>query len=148
MTGLAAPPPKLAFDLAMEVILSSDTPLLMLDGNLLIIAASKSFCRAFQINPATTVGKSMADLGAGEWNVPQLDSLLRATVSGFAEVEGYEMTLKRVDRPAASLIINAHKIDDFDGANIRILLSVLDVTLARHNEKTKDDLVREKAVLL
>lgn len=66
MTGIAAPPPPIrAFDLALEVILSSDAPLLMLDGNLLIVAASKSFCRAFHINPSTTIGKPMADLGAG-----------------------------------------------------------------------------------
>lgn len=149
MTGIAAPPPPIrACDLALEVILSSDAPLLMLDGNLLIVAASKSFCRAFHINPSTTIGKPMADLGAGEWNVPQLDSLLRATASGYAEVEGYEMTLKRLDRPPAHLVINAHKIEYPDGANIRLLLSVLDVTAARHNEKAKDDLVREKAVLL
>ncbi|NEI97839.1 PAS domain-containing protein [Rhizobium leguminosarum] len=151
MTIQAAVPPELALDFALAVILSSDTPLLMIDGSLAVLAASSSFCRAFQINPASVNGRQMSELGSGEWDVPQLDSLLKATASGFAEVSGYEMRLQRADRPVRSLVVNAHKVD-YPGAMgttaVRILLSVADVTEARNNEKQKDDLVREKAILL
>ncbi|UVC12490.1 PAS domain-containing protein (plasmid) [Rhizobium sp. TH2] len=87
MTNQPTNAPELAFDFALAVVLSSDTPLLMLDENLLILAASESFCRAFQINPADVNGRPMAELGSGEWDIPQLGSLLKATASGFAEVE-------------------------------------------------------------
>jgi len=34
------------------MIASSDAPLLLLDGDLSVVAASFSFCRAFHIDPA------------------------------------------------------------------------------------------------
>ena len=45
----------------------------------------------FRIKLAKTQGCPLAELGAGEWNMPQLSSLLKATASGHAEVENYEM---------------------------------------------------------
>ncbi len=141
-------PPPLALGLALAVISTSDAPLLLLDGDLAILVASHSFCRAFQCDPATVAGQPMATIGAGEWNVPQLDSLLRATAAGFAEVEAYEMTLQRGADTPRRLVINAHRLDDVEGGDIRLLLSVADVTDARRSEKQKDDLLREKAILL
>ncbi|PZN94868.1 MAG: histidine kinase [Hyphomicrobiales bacterium] len=148
MAHQPSPTVQLALDLALAVISSSDTPLLMLDGDLAIVAASRSFCRAFQINPSNATGRQMAHLGSGEWDVPQLDSLLKATASGYAEVEGYELSLQRPDRPARKLVINAHKLKYDGDESIRLLLSVADVTEARKSEKLRDELLREKAILL
>ena len=140
--------PPLALGLALAVISTSDAPLLLLDADLAVIVASRSFCRAFQCDPAIVAGQPMAAIGAGEWNVPQLDSLLRATAAGFAEVEAYEMTLQQGADNPRRLVINAHKLEDAEGGEIRLLLSVADVTDARRSEKQKDDLLREKAILL
>ena len=41
-----------ANSLALAVVAASDAPLLLLDDNLVVIAASASFCRAFRIDPA------------------------------------------------------------------------------------------------
>src|SRR6185295_17877648 len=79
---------------------------------------------------------------------PQLASLLKATAAGYAEVKGYELDLSRKGRDNRQLVLNAHKLDYEDGTNIRLLLAVSDVTDARIAEKLKDDLVKEKAVLL
>lgn len=145
---IVIPPSEFALGLALAVISSSDAPLLLLDERLEIVVASRSFCRAFGLKPVTVVGQTMAELGAGEWDVPQLDALLKATASGFAEVEAYEMNLQRVDRSPRRLVVNAHKLDYQDKSEVRILLSVLDVTDARRSEKQKDELLREKAILL
>jgi two-component sensor histidine kinase len=90
----------------------------------------------------------LADLGEGEWNVPQLNSLLRATVSGIAAIDAYEMDLVRNDLPPRRLVLRAHRLDYSDADNIRIVLSVTDITEAQLAEKLKDDLVREKQILL
>ncbi|CDZ28718.1 ATP-binding protein [Neorhizobium galegae] len=141
------PPPE-PFDFALAMIMASATPLLMLDGNLVILAGSKSFCGAFQIDPAAVNGNPMAGLGSGEWDIPQLDSLLRATANGFAEITDYELKLKRSGRPTRDLLVNAHKVANPDGSHVRVLVSVADITEARLNEKLKDDLLRDKAILL
>ena len=132
----------------LAVIASSNEPLLFLGGDLRLIAASASFCRNFQIDPSGIVGCALAELGSGEWGQPQLQSLLKATASGNAFVEAYEMNLLRKDQPARCLLLNATKLDDGDKDRIRLLLAITDVTVARAESRQKDDLIREKAILL
>ena len=140
--------PVAAHSLALAVVASSNAQLLLLDGSLTIVAASASFCRAFQIDPASAVGLPLSKLGAGEWATPQLGSLLAATAAGFAAVDSYEMSLLRPGRENRCVVLNAHKLDYADGANVRLLLAVSDITDARAAEKLKDEMLREKAILL
>jgi len=140
--------PDVTLNLALAVIASSTAPLLLLSEDLTLIAASKSFCRAFQIDPQSVAGHALGELGAGEWDVPQLAMLLRATASGFAEVEAYEMDLRRPGQDERHLVLNAQKLDYGNGESVRLLLAVSDVTDARIAEKLKDDMLKEKAILL
>jgi two-component sensor histidine kinase len=137
-----------ALNLALAVIASSMAPLLLLDENLALVAASDSFCRAFGIDPASLPDKALRELGAGEWNVPQLNSLLKATASGMAKVDNYEIDLTRPGQPDRRLVINAQKLAYGSGENVRLLVAVLDVTDARIAENLKDELLKEKVVLL
>jgi two-component system, sensor histidine kinase PdtaS len=140
-------PPVVADTLALALVASSDAPIILLDGKLDVVAASASFARAFQIDPAAVSARSLFSLGAGEWDVPQLRSLLQATLSGAADVDAYEMDLKRPGRGARRLVITAHRLAYGDAAETRLLLAVTDVTDARLAERLKDDLLREKAIL-
>ena len=132
--------------LAMALIASSDAPLLLLDDDLVLVSASESFCEAFEIDPLRTTGLDLGAIGAGEWNAPQLRSLLRATATGHAEVGLYEMDLRRPDRPDRKLMLSAKKLA-YDG-DLRLLLVASDVTEARLAERLKDDLMREQAIML
>jgi two-component sensor histidine kinase len=142
------PNADIAHNLAQALIASSDAPLLLLDRELIVVAASKSFCRAFQIDLATAQGRHIAELGAGEWNIPQLSGLLKAAAAGYAEVQGYEMELRRNGLANRCLLINAHKLEYTVGADVRLLLAVSDVTDARLAEKIKDDLLKDRDNLL
>lgn len=141
-------PETTALSLMMAVIASSDTPLVLMDGDLRVIAASASFCRDFEIEPASVPGNRISVLGQGEWDVRQLTSLLEGTAAGAAEVHGYEFDLKRAGQAPGLLVMNAHKLDYDDKAQTRVLLAIADVTEARASEKLKDNLLREKAILL
>lgn len=131
----------------MAVIDSSQAPLLLLDSDLTVLAASRSFCFSFNLEPVTSRVK-LSELGLGEWDLPQLDSLLRATVAGHADIDAYEMDLARAGRKTCHLVVNAHRLDLSDAGDIKVVLAVTDVTAARMSEKLKDDLVREKQILL
>ena len=134
--------------LASALVTSSKAPLLLLDDNVVVIGASTSFCNAFNLDPSTIANRKLADLGAGEWDVPQLNSLLQATIAGAAEIDAYEMDLVRRGKATCHVILSAHKLDYFDTEEVRVVLAVTDVTAQRLAEKQKDDLVREKHVLL
>jgi two-component sensor histidine kinase len=139
--------PVIADTLALALVAASDAPILLLDGELGVIAASASFAHAFQIDPASMPGRSLFALGGGEWDVPQLRSLLRVILSGVAQIDAYEMDLTRPGRAPRRLVINAHQLSYDDPANTRVLLAVSDVTDARLAERLKDNLLQEKAML-
>ena len=137
-----------AVSLTMAVVASSQGPLLLLDGNLDIVAVSNSFADAFEIDTAHAVGGQLSAMGAGEWSAPQLRSLLEATRSGAAKIEAYEMDLKRPGRPTRYLVIHAEKLVYLDLEKVRVLVAVTDVTEARADAKLKDDALRQNVVLL
>lgn len=132
----------------LAVVVSSNEPLLFLSDELKVIAASGSFCRAFEIDPALVSGTRLSELGNGEWAMPKLASLLRATASGSANIEAYEIDLQRPNQKTRHLVVNARTLDDGNIDHIRLLLAVTDVTNARAEARLKDDLIRDKAILL
>jgi two-component system, sensor histidine kinase PdtaS len=144
----AAPPPlaNVADSLSMAMVAASDAPLLLLDGDLMVIAASSSFYRTFQIDQDSAEG-TVFQLGSGEWNMPRLRSLLTATISGGAAIEAYELDLKGEGLPTRRLVIKPNKLDYGAGA-ARLLVTITDVTEARIAERVRDDLLRDKEVLL
>jgi two-component sensor histidine kinase len=132
----------------LAVIASSNEPLLFLSSELRLIAASASFCRSFQIDPESVPGRALSELGDGEWAVPQLASLLKATANGSAAIEAYEFDLARTGQLTRNLVVNARRLEDGDSEHVRLLLAVTDVTDIRAETRHKDELIREKAILL
>jgi len=132
----------------MALVMSSSTPLILLNEDLVVQAASGSFCRAFSVNPDSVVGAELFALGDGEWDIPQLRSLLSATASGSAAIDAYEMDLKRAGDPVRCLVLNAHVLDHHPDDALRLVVAVTDVTEVRQAARDKDTLERENDVLL
>jgi two-component sensor histidine kinase len=138
-----------ASTLAMALIIASQAPVVLLDGELDVVAASATFYHLFDLVPSVAGQVNLVELGQGEWSVPQLIQLLRATALGRVPIEAYEMDLVRPDQPTCRLVINASKLDFAAEADeVRLVLAVTDVTAARLADRQKDDLLREKQVLM
>ncbi|MBS0297833.1 MAG: PAS domain-containing protein [Proteobacteria bacterium] len=147
---MAAPSPRhgeVEDGLALAVVRASPAPLLLLDGDLRVVAASASFCEAFGVDLSAAAGVRLFELGQGEWNVPALWLLLDAVLPGNVETETHEMDLQWPGLPPRRLLIEARRLA-YGGANARLLLAACDVTEARVSDTLKDDLLREKTVLL
>lgn len=132
----------------IAVVVSSNEPLLFLNADQTLIAASTSFCRTFQVDPATVPGRRLSALGQGEWGMPTLASLLRVIASGGTGIDAYEVDLVRAGQGTRRLVINVRRLEDGDPSRTRLLMAVSDVTDARAETRQRDDLVREKAILL
>ncbi|MEI4508672.1 histidine kinase dimerization/phosphoacceptor domain -containing protein [Sphingopyxis sp. CCNWLW253] len=142
------PPINLGRTLGLALVLASDAPLLLLDENLAIVAASDSFCAAFGIDPDTVTGQTIYDLDHHHWDLPRLHSLIDATLSGAAEVEAYEMEIETSAGEVRCVVIKAQRLDYGDGLNTRMMVTVIDVTEERRNEKRQKELVHANAALL
>ncbi|MCH5377487.1 MAG: ATP-binding protein [Planctomycetes bacterium] len=133
--------------LALALVLSSRSPVLLLNAKCEIVRASRSFCIAYGFDPDTIAGTSLAALGDGEWDIAQLRSLIGATLNGSAAVDAYELDFLRQGQTTALLVLNAQLLD-YDGAEPLLILTITDITEARNEAKTKDDLIKEKEILL
>lgn len=140
--------PESSGSLGMALVVSSSTPLILLNEQLYVQAASGSFCRSFSIDFASVVGKQLFALGDGEWEIPQLRSLLTATAAGNAAIVAYEMDLKRAGDPTRCLVISAHVLDHLDAEDLRLVVAVTDITEVRQARLANDALVQEKLVLV
>ena len=63
---------KRAKRLAENIVATMREPLLVLDANLRVRAASRSFYQLFQLTPEVTEDRFFYELGKGEWNNPDL----------------------------------------------------------------------------
>ncbi len=139
----------------MALVMSSATPLLLLDEQLVVRTASVTFCRAFDLRVEAVVGSSLFALGKGEWNEPQLRALLVATASGGAAMDAYAFDLNRLGKQDRSLVLTAHALDQVETGGLRLVLAVADNTAMRAAQKAAvdqaqkcDSLVQEKQLLL
>lgn len=134
--------------LGLAVVLASDAPLLLLDENLAIVAASDSFCAVFGIDADTVTGQTIYDLDHHHWDLPRLHSLIDATLSGAAEVEAYEMEIETSAGASRCVVIKAQRLDYGDIHHSRMMVTVIDVTEERQNEKRHKELIHANATLL
>ncbi len=138
-----------ALSLAQSMVVSSDTPLLLLGSDLVVIVASLSFCRAFGLDPQLVNGKPVLEMGSGEWNLSRLKSLLTATGSGGADIDKYEMDLVSPDGGSTRCLeLSAHVLAYDDPSETRMILSVVDTTDARAAAIIKDGLIADKVMLM
>jgi two-component system, sensor histidine kinase PdtaS len=132
----------------LAVVSSSPGPLLLLDGQLTIIAASTSFGDAFGGRPEDLAGQALFTLGSGDWDVPQLRAMIAATGSGDAEAGPCEIEFKPVVGSTRSLIAQSRRLSYLDLAQTRILIAVSDVTDAKADAALKEDALRRNRTLL
>jgi len=141
-------PEDVALSLALAVIAASPSPLLLLDGDLGIVAASASFIEAFSIAETELVGQSLYALSGGTWDIPELRRLLNATASGGRRSDDCELNLGLQLGPAKRLVVQARLLDYLDLDQKRILITVSDVTEARADAVLRDEEARHNTILL
>ena len=141
-------PEDVALSLTLAIVRSSPAPLLLLDGQLTIIAASTSFCSVFSVDAAQLTGQALYALDEGKWDNPELRSLLTATMSGEATLAARDVDLQQSRRPVRHLIVQARRLSYLDLEQTRILVAVSDVTHARADATLKEESARADQVLL
>lgn len=134
--------------LAQGIVDTVREPLLVLDKELRVIAASRSFYAAFKVSPEETQGKLLYELGDGQWNVPKLRLLLEKILPEHGVMGDYEVEHEFPELGHRTMRLNARQVFYEHGADSTILLSMEDVTEQRILAREKDELLRQKEVLL
>jgi len=123
-------------------------PLVVLDGALRVITASRSFYLAFKETPDQVEGRMLYELGNGQWNVPALRQLLQGIIQQHTTLEEYEVEHEFPVIGQRTMLLNARKVV-YEGNNgTSLLLAIEDVTQRRALEREKDELLKQKDLLL
>ena len=80
-----------AQSLAQAIVDTIHEPLLVLDDQFHVLAASRSFYSIFQVDPEQTIGGLLYDLGDGQWNIPALRLLLETIIPEQVAMNGFEV---------------------------------------------------------
>jgi chemotaxis protein methyltransferase CheR len=134
--------------LAQAIVDTVREPLLVLDKDLRVVLASRSFYLAFGVNRQETEGRLVYALGDGHWDIPALRELLVRIAPDKAVLEDYEIELDLPKLGHRILLLNARKLFYEDGVHNTILLTVADITDRRAAERERDQLLLEKDLLL
>ncbi|HEY0301332.1 MAG TPA: histidine kinase dimerization/phosphoacceptor domain -containing protein [Rhizomicrobium sp.] len=128
-------------------------PVLVLDGDLKILFASLSFCRAFQIDSADILDDNLDRIDGGAWDIAGLRALLAKVLTTKQAVapEEIERDFPRIGRR----ILRLHAGKAWNGAEPILFLNLEDVTERRAVEAEKvrlqdlsNDLIAHKETLL
>jgi chemotaxis protein methyltransferase CheR len=122
--------------------------LLVLDLDLTIRFSNRSFCETFAVTPEGTVGLKLYELGNGQWDIPELRSLIETILPEHATIEAFE-----VDRVFPSIgrrvmLLNARKVYRSGRQTQQTLLAIEDVTESRKLEHEREVAHERIAALL
>jgi two-component sensor histidine kinase len=137
-----------AWQLAHAIVDTVREPLVVLDQDLRVVAASQSFYLTFKVDAVNTLGKLLYDLGDGQWDIPKLRVLLGKILPERGAMENYDVEHDFPGIGRRIMLLNARKIFYEAGSHSTILLGMEDVTEKRALEAEKDDLIRQKQMLL
>jgi PAS domain S-box-containing protein len=134
--------------LARAIVDTVHEPLLVLDGDLRVVVASRSFYTIFKIGADETKGKLLYDLSSGEWDIAALRLLLDRIVPASEVMEGFEVeqAFPRIGR--RTMLLNARRVYSNDSGPPMILLAFEDITERRTSERALKSLLEQKDILL
>jgi chemotaxis protein methyltransferase CheR len=134
--------------LAQSIVDTVREPVVVLDKGLRVIAASRSFYSSFKVQPEDTQGRHLYELGDGQWDIPKLRVLLEQIIPEHGVMESYEVEHEFPHLGHRTMYLNARQVDYKAGAETTILLGIEDVTERKILENQKDELLRQKEVML
>ena len=120
---------------AESIINTVREPLIILNQDLRVVTASRSFYGFFKVNPEETMGQLIYDLGNKQWDIPKLRELLETILPEKASFENYEVEHDFADIGRRIMLLNARQIERASGKKRIILLAIEDITERKQAEK-------------
>jgi len=148
-----------SYDYSSAIIATLHEPMIVLDKELCIMTANKSFYRIFQIIENQIEGKKLFDLEDKQWNILSLRELLEHIVPKKSAFTDFKVTHTFPRIGEKVFLLNASRIVQKSHGEQLVLLSFNDITDAMKTQKSEfegftkdieetrnDNLVLEKAV--
>src|SRR4051812_37662531 len=119
---------------AQDIVDTVREPLLILDATLRVRSANRAFYQAFHVSPAETEGRLIYELGNGQWDIPDLRTLLEDIVPKSSVFDDFELehTFPAIGRRV--MLLNARKLKAGHHGEL-LVLAMEDVTARKRAEE-------------
>ncbi|MEN6467353.1 MAG: PAS domain-containing protein, partial [Smithella sp.] len=129
-------PVTISKEYAESIVNTVREPLIVLDHNLRVVTASRSFYDVFKVNPEETVGQLIYDLGNKQWDIPKLRDLLEDILPQKATFDDYELEHDFQGIGRRTMLLNARRIPNPPQKLKVILLAIEDITNRKKQEES------------
>lgn len=134
--------------LAQAMVGSVHEPLVVVDENFRIVAASRSFHKKFQLSADEISGRILFDLSDGEWNISALRLLLERIIPAAEVMDDFEIEQEFPRIGRRTMLLNARRVVVTMEGPPLILVAFEDVTERRTSERALQSLLESKELLL
>lgn len=110
-------------------------PLLVLDDGFRVLAANRAFFAVFRLRPDAVEGRSLFDVGDGEWDIPALRTLLQSILPDAKSFAEFEVDHVFPTSGRRVMWLNGREMVGLESPERAILLVIEDITDRRIAEE-------------
>jgi len=130
---------------AESIVETIREPLVVLDADLRVISANRSFYQTFHVKPDETENQPIYNLGNRQWDIPELRQLLEEILSENTAIEDYMVEHDFPDIGRRVMLLNARRLYREANETQLILLSIEDIT---ERKRLEEDMVRHDKLII
>ena len=140
--------PKAFLEIFNSILGSIREPVIVLDPDLKVVKANRSFYQTFSVNPDETEGVLIYDLGNRQWDIPKLRKLLEEILSQNTNFDDFEVEHTFENIGCKVMHLNARRIYGQDSQNQLVLLAIEDVTNREYYKRHLEEIVAKRTAEL
>ncbi len=130
---------RVAWTYIRTVIDTAREPFLILDSELRVLSANKTFYRFFHVTKRATEHSLVYKLGDGQWDIPALRRLLEKILPKNSSFVDYQVDHAFPGIGRKIILLNARRVYTAHGSRPIILLAMEDITKRKELEENLRD---------
>jgi PAS domain S-box-containing protein len=128
-------------DYAEAIVETVREPIVVLDADLRVLTANRSFYKIFHVNKKEILKKLIYELGNGQWDHPKLRVLLSDILPQKSFFQDFEIEHEFPVIGKRVVLLNARKIVQKNHNEPMIMLAIEDITEKKQIDRQKDDFI-------
>lgn len=139
---------KLGNALTRAIVDTIHEPFLVLDADLRVIVASRSFYQKFQTTKEGTQGRLIYEIGNGQYDIPALRHFLNNIIPEHAVMKEYKIVHDFLTIGRRTMLLSAREVIYENSTKRHLLLSIGDITGQELLDAEKDKLSKQKDLMI
>ena len=139
---------KLGNALTRAIVDTIHEPFLVLDSDLRVIVASRSFYEKFQVTQEDTQGHLVYEIGNGQWDISALRHFLKNIISEHGVMKEYKIAHNFLTIGWRTMMLSAREVIYENSKRKHLLLTIIDISEQELLDIEKEKLSKQKDLLI